>query len=263
MIFYKKLVLAGLLMASAGVTHAESFQDLSSWQNDGTGVWVYDSEANAWTQTENSTTGSFLYGGETDAIGMAITGDITVNTTADDDWIGFALGYDAGDDGSADADYFLLTWKKSLQGNADAGLTLWHVSGTFSESALWSSSTQSYYTEILSASTLSDVGWESYTTYTFDLTYQNNAIGIFINDSLEYAVTPGDVGLTYFEDGGFAFFNFSQPDVVYSSLVYGDVETVITTDKQDAIATEVPLFGSTAALAFASLFGFRQRKRND
>ena len=93
-----------LALFSAFSVQAEVVQDLSGWQTDGSsGNWTYNAESNSWYQSENTATGTFLYDPSADALGKAVEGSIKVSG-GDDDWIGFALGYDAGDVDSPDSD---------------------------------------------------------------------------------------------------------------------------------------------------------------
>jgi hypothetical protein len=256
----KSVILTSLLAISAGA-QAESVQDLSGWQTDGDGIWAYSESTNTWSQSQNTNGGAFLYEDSGNALGKAVSGTITVKTTGDDDWIGFALGYNQGDDVNNNADYFLLTWKQADQSNFSEGLRLWHVTGAFNLSYLVDGISSSNIKQISQSRNYNDTGWLDFVDYNFDLTYEKSAMGIFINESLEYALTPDAFGLTQFHAGSFAFFNASQGGASFGSVLYDDINNVLDIEQQGALASEVPLGGAFAGLALAGLFGFR--KRND
>lgn len=255
-------LLSSTLLISSTVVMANP-ADLSTWMSDG-GNWSYDSDNNAWTQSQNGNS-TFLYG-TTDALNNAVSGDIRVDTDSDNDFIGFGIGYNGGDLTNDDADYFLLTWKKDAQGNSERGVALWHVQGALSGMNLFYPNSYSGLTEVGQAATLENQAWTPYQSASFALTYEEQAMGIFIDDSLEYALTPADVGMTAFTSGTFAFFNYSQEDVVYSNVLFDDIGNVIGEDQQDELddatggSTDVPITGSSMALAMIALGGWLRRK---
>ncbi len=77
--------------------------------------------------------------------------EVTENPTADDDYIGFALGFNPGDSGNSSASYLLVDWKQVTQsfnftgGDADntagssalVGLAVSQVSGIPTADEFW------------------------------------------------------------------------------------------------------------------------------
>ena len=69
--------------------------DLSTWEQRGNtsyGNWEYDPDNNTLTQTTNSE--PTFYVSSENFINKTISGEISVNTTNDDDFIGFVLGFE-------------------------------------------------------------------------------------------------------------------------------------------------------------------------
>tara|TARA_Y100000310_G_scaffold88565_1_gene85585 strand:+ start:82 stop:417 length:336 start_codon:yes stop_codon:yes gene_type:complete len=99
------------------------------------------------------------------------------------------------------ADYWLVTWKRGTQSGWTAGLSLWHVTGTIT-SEPWSSSGDKL-TKIQSGKNYGLTGWSKNTQYGFDITYKDNTL----------VVSSKDAGVDSFQDGGFAYFNFSQGEL--------------------------------------------------
>ena len=101
--------------------------DLSTWTDDtflntgGQSNWVVQ---NAPTNDEVEQTVNGLptvfYDPNVNAQGTALSGRVQVTTTGDDDFIGFVLGYNAGELeslGAAGDGFFLVDWKQGNQSN--------------------------------------------------------------------------------------------------------------------------------------------------
>ena len=96
--------------------------DLHSWTAEhltSAGNWVVTADGTSVTQTVN-TNPSVFYGPFT-AIGVRLEGVIRVDTSGDDDFIGFVLGFQPGDFSNPNADYLLFDWKQGNQAPAGGG----------------------------------------------------------------------------------------------------------------------------------------------
>lgn len=240
----KAAIFSALLLAS-GTASA----DLADWQIDGNGSWTYNETDNSWFQSTNTPDFTFLYDPSNTSIGNAVSGSIEVATTNDDDFIGFALGYSQGESTSDLADYWLVSWKKRPQSGWEAGLSLWHITGNINNDP-WNPSNNADVTLIQKANNYGSTGWVSNQNYTFDLTYTEGSLAVFIDEELELAVSAKDAGVSEFEDGGFGYFNFSQDTVYYYDVEYDAIDTLIDDEQKNAIVSAVPVAG----LGFASLF---------
>lgn len=256
----RKVALLGTLLACvSGMANAELIElDMSTWQTDGDGNWTYNADENSWYQSVNGQP-TVLYDPNQSSINSAISGTISVVTESDDDFIGFTLGYNQGEVLQGEgADFWLVDWKKGVQGDAPAGLALTHVTEGQSN---WAKSTDAYNI-VARGNTLGGTGWVSYTDYTFDILYDKNLIEVFINDSLEMSVTAQEAGVSEFGDGAFGFYNFSQSNVVYSDPFLSPTEDVVSEEGKEKLSTAVP---EPSSLAMAGLgivgMGFMRRKR--
>jgi len=124
-----RYVLALLFFLASGGTFAVPV-DLSSWSEEGGGTWTLQSGNNAVFQSINGNPAIYYNG--LDSQGLQLSGEITVQTTGDDDFIGFVLGYNSGDISSSSTDYLLVDWKQSDQsgffgGTSFAGLSISRV----------------------------------------------------------------------------------------------------------------------------------------
>jgi len=111
--------------------------NLTAWVSNG-GSWTVAPDNNSVTQTSNSPTIAFH--SNDNRLGSRITGTLSVDTTNDDDFAGFVLGYADNDitTGTANAaiDYLLIDWKQSRQGTWDPGMAVSRVTGNYGPSAI-------------------------------------------------------------------------------------------------------------------------------
>ncbi|PCJ32160.1 MAG: PEP-CTERM sorting domain-containing protein [Gammaproteobacteria bacterium] len=190
--------------------------NLSPWVSNGTGNWRTATDNLSVTQTKNQHPTVFI--NNQDSQGYQYSADIRVNTTSDDDYIGFVLGYDNGDLTNNSADYLLIDWKQGNQnyagGTGTTGLAVSRVSGALgtghSSGAWWHDATDGV-TELQRATNLGNTGWADKTTYSFDLFFTSTLVEVFVNGVKELSIS----GL--FDNGSFGFYNYSQGNVTYAA----------------------------------------------
>ncbi|SFK55126.1 PEP-CTERM sorting domain-containing protein [Methylophaga sulfidovorans] len=188
--------------------------DLSSWKANGNGNWVLQSGNNAVKQTLNNN--PTVFHNNKNSQGTALSGQITVETTSDDDYIGFVLGYNNNDLTNSSADYLLIDWKQGNQnynGTGKKGLAISQVSGVLGDnSGAWAHDPSNNVTELARATNLGDTGWVDYETYDFDITFTSSLVEVFVNGIKELSITGA------FSNGSFGFYNYSQPNVLYAGI---------------------------------------------
>jgi hypothetical protein len=190
--------------------------DLSSWVAEGsTGFnWVLQPGNNDVLQTVNGNPTVFY--GPGNAQGRALSGTIRVNTTGDNDFIGFVLGYGAGDINAASTDFLLIDWKQGTQGGfgctAFAGLAISRATqGLGNNSGAWCH-LGAGVTELARGATLGATGWADNTTYTFDIEFTSSNVKVFVDEVLQFDLDGS------FSDGAFGFYNYSQAQVLYAGI---------------------------------------------
>ncbi len=102
--------------------------DLSSWTAEGGGNWILEADDNGVRQSINGNPTVFS-NGVASSQGTALSGTVEVQTTGDDDWFGFVLGYNVGDLDNAAADFLLVDWKQRDQDGYQQGLAISRVTG--------------------------------------------------------------------------------------------------------------------------------------
>ena len=251
---YLKTIMLGSTLLFSSVSNA-ALVDLSTWESDGVGTWNVQTGNDSVIQTTNGVPGVFFESGN-NARGTTISGEITVGSSTDDDFIGFVLGYQDNELRSASADYWLIDWKKGDQffsslGSAVDGLSLSHVVDGTAESSFWTHATGAV-DEVARANNLGSTGWVNNTTYSFDIIHTASLIEVKVNDIVELSVTAAQAGVTEFFDGAYGFYNYSQDNVTYAGIT----ESVITP------VTSVPEPSTLAifTLAIAGLFSRKLKK---
>lgn len=216
--------------------------DLTGWQNEGDGIWNVQPGNDSVIQTRNGNPTVFFNNG-VNAQGQALSGEITVNTTSDDDFIGFVLGYQSGALFNSPNTFYLIDWKQNDQSPGIDGLALSSVSNVSSAGGFpdyWSHT--GGVTELQRATNLGSTGWNDNQTYTFDLVFTPNLIQVYVDNVLEINFSGT------FSDGSFGFYNYSQGNVQYAGL---------TTQQADNFVPEP----SSIAILSLGLLGLLARRR--
>ena len=189
--------------------------DLSGWStvviyDDGTSphsspIWTIGSGGTSVTQSVNSDPSAFL--SDQTWTNTVFNGNFKVNTTGDDDFIGFVFGY------ASSEDFYLFDWKQNDQhwgpgGQGREGFTLSHITGN--DINLWDHSGNDI--NVIADDYSSTNGWEDNISYQFTLSYTANNINIAIDGD-----TIFDIDGSY-AAGKFGFYNYSQPNVSYQGF---------------------------------------------
>lgn len=206
------LVAAATLAIPAAAAAAPT--DLSTWTKEGSGNWVLAPDNNSVTQTQNVNPG--VYYSDFNSIGRSLSGTVRVNTSSDDDFMGFVVGFNPGDMTDGTSDFLLIDWKQLNQSGsgcvADAGLAVSRVSaGLAANRGAWCHDADGV-TELARANNLGATGWVDFQTYTFDIEYTATNLKVFVDGALEFDLDGA------FSDGRFGFYNYSQASVTYAGI---------------------------------------------
>ena len=203
---------------------AESYPAVSGF---GAGVWTVSPDGDSVYQSVNGQ--PTLFYSDFNAFNTDVTGTIRVTDSNDDDYIGFALGFQPGDTTNASASYLLVDWKRGNQyydfgspsntpgTTALAGLAVSQVTGIPTADEFWGHTDfgrdpSGGLNELARGNTLGNSGWEANTDYDFRFVFQPTNLQVFVNDILEINIVGS------FSDGRLAFYNFSQAEVTYSAF---------------------------------------------
>ncbi len=188
--------------------------------------WVISDDALTVTQSLNADPA--VYVSTLPVSGVSMTFELTVDTTVDDDLIGWVIGYDSGENVSETADWLLFDWKQ-LEQNWDGylrtpGLAYCRVNGPVTSYDLWEHGGN--VVEMARGATLGTVGWNDQQTYVIQVDYSVNAFDIYVDGALQFS----ERGI--YPAGYFSFYNFSQPNIVYelTSPTQGSVCAELDTD---------------------------------
>ncbi|MBK5926549.1 hypothetical protein CCR87_04125 [Rhodobaculum claviforme] len=204
--------------AMVGATGAQAAPvDLSTWVREGAGIWNVSPDKTSVTQTQNTTPGVFH--SNTNSQGQFLSGTIRVNTSTDDDFVGFVLGYRAGDLSSATADYLLIDWKQATQSlggcTGAVGLAISRVTGPLTSGSMAWCHQGPGIEELARATTLGSTGWADFATYTFELVFTATRVQVVVDGTTEIEINGS------FSNGSFGFYNYSQANVTYAGIQQG------------------------------------------
>ena len=175
-------------------------------------TWTLSQDNLTVTQTQNSGPGVAMT--NLPAVGVTIEFELEVQTTGDDDFIGWTVGYESGDHSNPNAEYMIFDWKQADQ-NCDGwgydGLAMNRVTGIPTLSGgcdnignFWSHADA--VSEEARAINLGSTGWGDNTTYLVELQYEVDHVQVWVDGALEF----DEVGT--FPVGNFGFYTLSQPD---------------------------------------------------
>ena len=191
--------------------------DFRDWDIVGAGDgWNIDQDGARATRTVN---GSPTYIVSPDVFSaVEVRGTMGVNTSVDDDIIGFVFGFSAPlvntqDTANTEFDHLSFSWKQATQFGAPEGFLLSRVERRGIGADVFAV-THSPPTEVLAARTGSRTGWVDRTQYDFRAVYTSERIEIFIDDEPVFEVDG------QFETGRIGIFTSSQISAQFSDFSY-------------------------------------------
>ena len=215
--------------------------DLSTWKAESywplarisLATWVLSADGFSVVQ-ENNAQPSLFYS-DFNAINSTVIGSFTV-TGRDDDYVGFALGFNPSDTTNSSADYLLVDWKRGKHSYdfdggpaydtpgtmAQAGLAVSRVTGIPTADEFWghtdfTDDPSGGLEELARATNLGSTGWNLDTSYDLRFVFTDTSLDVFVNNLLEISISGS------FNDGRFAFYNFSQAGVTYTDQIPNSV----------------------------------------
>jgi len=227
-------LIALVLSPLAATLPAQNPVDLRNWAAEhyaaGAGNWVVSPDGISVNQSLNGWPTVFY--GDAAVQNQRIEGTIQV-TGSDDDYMGFALGFQPGDATNPNADYLLVDWKRITQTygwggasctpttTAQRGLAVSRVEGRPTADEMWGhvnldtvpcSGPTDRVTELQRGTNLGAVGWVRNQVYTFRFDFTASHLDVFVDNVLELSITGT------FRNGRMAFYNFSQSGVIYRAF---------------------------------------------
>jgi len=208
--------------------------------------WTLSPDGLTVEQSENADPA--VYVSTLPAAGVTITFNLTCNDSgngADNDFIGWVVAYEAGDNNNANAEWILFDWKKEDQNcswgdcnssgggsgpvSGEEGLRmsrvvgpisshadLWAHTGNVSEIALAGDTNGDGFIDSTEAAGLGDTGWVPSQTYAVEISYSTTQIDVSIDGVPQFSEAGS------FPIGNFGFYNYSQEDIVYTLVAPTD-----------------------------------------
>ncbi|MCA9583436.1 MAG: DUF4215 domain-containing protein, partial [Myxococcales bacterium] len=196
--------------------------------------WVLTMDNRGITQAANSDPGVYSTTMEADI--AIVEFEMAVETTDDDDFIGWTVGFDSGESTSATADWLLFDWKQANQtafsANATRGLAMSRVEGIANTTTLWGHT--GAVTEIARANNYADTGWADNQVYRVRMEASATRIRVWVdldpNDNIPGTLEFDETGT--FPTGKFGFYTFSQPNDRFT-LISPPGDSYCSTDQDD------------------------------
>ena len=231
-------VAAGLCCATQANAQTQIPIDLNQWSAESypsvsgfsPGNWVVTANGDSVDQTVNGQ--PTLFYSDFNVLNLTIEGTIS-QSGGDDDYLGFAIGFNPGDSTNPNADFLLIDWKRSTQSFnfgspsctpgsvAPRGLAVSRVRGTPTADEFWGhvdlndpacSTPSDSVTELARGNTLGATGWSRNTAYQFVMEFSATRLRVWVDSTLELDVSG------FFATGRMAFYNFSQSGVNYQAF---------------------------------------------
>lgn len=208
--------------------------DFNTWSQEGestSGIWDITNGGSSVEQNLNGTATWFV--SPNDFFNVLIQGSIQVNTSSDDDLVGFVFGYQnpIGPLTAPSSTYvksYFFDWKQGTQTfvgmSTNEGFALYEMDGFFDFTNIVTAPGGSVYPEFWERinspiMTVIDTdygnnGWNDYQQYDFQLKYTADSIVIWIDGAIIFEESG------CYEPGKFGFYNHSQDAVIYSNFTY-------------------------------------------
>ena len=222
------LIVALLFGSSWAAQAIEVPIDLTAWQKRGpaaNGTWTVAAGGGSVFQSINGDPTFFV--SPTSQIDTTLRGKIRVETTGDDDFIGFVFGFSGPASTGNDMNYVLFDWKQADQVFdsvlAREGFTLNRVQGTITNyiPGFWGHVDSAGF-DNLAGSFGPTLGWVDNVEYSFSILYQTGRVKVDIaGGTFGTGQTVLDVAGS-FPAGAFGFYNYSQASVRYAGLTLED-----------------------------------------
>lgn len=259
-----------MVMATAPAVAVPTPIDLNTWSEispPANGNWTVAGGGGSVFQSINGNPTYFVSPGS--FANTTFNGKFGVETTGDDDYIGFVFGLQ-------DANTFwLFDWKQGNQSGTTRGFYLSYVEGG-APSIPFGNHHLDNPPGFKAVEANTGTGWADNTVYDFTLTYQDNRIqvgimgGVFAGMTTIFDIDPTDVDIPgsalsggNFQGGRFGFYNFSQASVRYQGFTEIDDPVCGTPGQPPCPVVSEP--GGLASLALfglgLTLLGYLRRRR--
>lgn len=151
---------------------------------------------------------------------LRITGEFRVDTSSDDDYMGFVFGF------RDERQFYVFGWKGRLQGIALQGMSIRRMErgdAPFDENDFWSGLPDREKMELLVPP--NGIGWDDFATYEITLDFVPGRVAVTV---LEGGVLLDELVLEddRFNGGRFGFYNYSQSDVIYSGFTQASLDNL-------------------------------------
>lgn len=221
--------------------------DLAPWTSEGDAgiTWTLQPPGNTAVLETGNATPSLFHNG-LNSQGFRLSGMVEVQEVGDNDFLGFVLGYNAGDITNPAADYLLIDWKQEDQVHGGLGvfgaegLAVSRVTGAMTPGEAWSHTGS--VTELQRATNFGNTGWADNTSYQFEIVFTPSLVEFYIDGVLELSIAGA------FTNGSFGFYTYSQPNTLFSAI---DQRAILVAATAVPLPAGILLFSTALLLLLA------------
>jgi hypothetical protein len=246
---FTKVISTSLIVLASAASFAEVV-DMNTWSQVGNaadGDWSVAADGYSVIQNVNGNPTYFI--GPESYLDAEFNGSFGVETTSDDDFIGFVFGY------TGLNDFYLFDWKQGTQGSGQEGFALSKITGTSRD--MWAHTGTGI--DVLATSYGSARGWQDNTSYQYSLGYTSSGVVISIDggdfDNEEIFNLSGMNNSA----GQMGFYNFSQGAVRYIGSKGTPCD--LSCGTAESLAHHTLPVPPTAAFFGLGLLGFSARRK--
>ncbi|RYD35116.1 MAG: hypothetical protein EOP87_07915, partial [Verrucomicrobiaceae bacterium] len=220
---------------SLGQVQAAAPLNLSTWGvqrwpgSQGAANWVIAPDGLSVEQRVNSAPSALI--SDQSFLNLRITGSFRVDTTGDDDFMGFIFGY------QNNKQFYVFDWKQgaqaSLGGNALRGMCIKRFdagAGDFTEADFWWSNANRPNMTVLSPP--NDIPWVDFQEYRITLDFTPGRIVVEVRLDDGTLLDRMEVNDTTFTGGRFGFYNYSQDRVIYKGFTQEALNNIYFYDSE-------------------------------
>ncbi|MBX3742522.1 MAG: hypothetical protein KF712_16165 [Akkermansiaceae bacterium] len=220
---------------SLGQVQAAAPLNLSTWSvqrwpgSQGAANWVIEPDGLSVEQRINSAPSALI--SDQSFLNLRITGSFRVDTTGDDDFMGFIFGY------QNSKQFYVFDWKQATQGSlggtALRGMCIKRFdagAGNFTEADFWWSNENRPNMTILSPP--NDIPWVDFQEYRITLDFTPGRIVVEVRKDDGTLLDRMEVNDNTFTGGSFGFYNYSQDSVIYKGFTQEALNNIYFYDSE-------------------------------
>ncbi len=253
---YKKVLFACFFLliliipVSVNATTETKLMDLSKWENIAFGGspapnWKFNADKTSVTQSTNSRPAVLL--SDIECTNNSVNGSFSVDTTSDDDFIGFVFGF------RDSSHFYLFDWKQKNQNSSSLGyakqgmsVKVINADSSLLPKELWSSAGNSKVKVLYQNS----VTYKDKTVYDFSLNFTDQGTFTIVVKQGSTVLDSIKINDNSYTSGRFGFYNLSQEMVTYKGFTFEKLPSVLEVTSTENTNVDLSWTGAEDATSY-------------